>query len=155
MEHLLQSFIISYLTAASGTKCGVNWIRLFNRWFCFQIYSKCSDAFSLNSYFPSATTPWGWALIWVVVCKFYKFSFNLSVERKFPNTRGIHRGQTMTTHEYKRIILWGKSCLNQTSCQKWTQICPIWRRLRTWLKCPWDLNSVPFLGQHMLAHQNY
>ena len=57
VEHLLQGFIISYLTAAGGKKCGVYWIWLFNRWFCFQIYSKCSDAFSLNSYFPSDTTP--------------------------------------------------------------------------------------------------
>lgn len=107
MEHLLQGFIISYFTAAGATKCGVYWIRLFNRWFCFQIYSKCSDAFSLNSYFPSATTPWGWALIWVVVCKFKQFSFNLPTEREFPNTRGIHRNQIMTTHGYRRIILWG------------------------------------------------
>lgn len=93
MELSLQGFIISYLTAAGGTNCGVYWIRLFNRWFCFQIYSKCSDAFSLNSYFPSDTTPWGWALIWVLVCKFLKFSFNLLIEREFPNSRGIRRGQ--------------------------------------------------------------
>lgn len=147
MEHLLQGFIISYLTAAGGAKCGVYWIRLFNRWFCFQIYSKCSDAFSLNSYFPSATTPWGWALICIVVCKFKQFSFNLPTEREFPNTRGIHGGQAMTTHECTRIILWGKSCLNQTSCQRWTQICPIWRNPKTWLRWPWDLNTVfPSLG---------
>lgn len=145
MEHLLQGFIISYLTAAGGTMCGVYWIRLFNRWFCFQIYSKCSDAFSLNSYFPSATTPWGWALIWVVVCKFKQSSFNLPKEREFPNTRGIHGGQAMTTRERRRIILWGKASLapiKPPARQRWTQICPLWRNLKTWLKWPWDLNSM-------------
>lgn len=74
------------MTAAGGTKCGDYWIWLYTRWFCFQIYSKCSDAFSLNSYFPSDVTPWGWTLIWVVVCKVFVTLFDLPIEREFPNT---------------------------------------------------------------------